>query len=151
VTLSFLVREYDMELEELLAEADAILEAVEPITVPVTLGKSTVGVRFLPMSGADWGNLTVRFPPRMDAPQDLRHGYNIDAVVGAYPNVALIVGDKVDDMVRVQEDGSKKSIWPETWARLTSTGRKDVETEIWVAHELVPEKRVDAEGKGSEG
>ncbi len=140
-----------MELEELLAEADEILEAVEPITVPVTLGKSTVGVRFLPMSGAEWNALTVQHPPRQEVPADMNRGYNIDAVVGAYPNVALIVGEKVDDMIRVQEDGTRKSVWPETWARLTATGRKDVSAEMWTAHEYLPEKLVGGAGKASEG
>lgn len=140
-----------MKLEELLAEADKMMEAVEPITVPVTLGKSTVGVRFLPMSGAEWNALTVKHPPRDDVPADMSRGYNIDAVVGAYPNVALIVGDDVDDLQRINEDGTRKSVWPETWARLTATGRKDVSTEIWAAHEYLPEKLVGGAGKASEG
>lgn len=140
-----------MKLEELLAEADKLLEEAEPITVPVTLGKSTVGVRFLPMDGAGWNALTVQHPPRPNVPEDMNRGYNIDAVVGAYPNVALIVGDEVDDMQRVQEDGTRKSVWPATWARLTATGRKDVQTEIWAAHEYLPEKLVGGAGKASEG
>ncbi|WP_417556164.1 hypothetical protein [Microbacterium sp.] len=140
-----------MNLEELLAEADEILAAVEPLTVPVTLGKSTVGVRFLPMDGARWRGLTVKHPPRPDVPADMNRGYNIDAVVGAYPDVALIIGDTVDDMLRVQEDGTRVSAWPETWKRLTATGRDDVAAEMWSAHELIPEKLVDAEGKALAG
>ncbi len=136
-----------MELEDLLAEADEIAQAVEPITVPVSLGKSTVGVRFLPMIGAEWNALVAQFPPRPNVPADKNRGYNIDAVVGAYPNVVLIVGEKVDDMIRVQEDGSRKSIWPDTWQRLTATGRTDVSTEMWAAHEFLPEKLVGEAGK----
>lgn len=136
-----------MELEELLAEADALMEAVEPITVPATLGKKTVGVRFLPMSGADWRGLVLQHPPRPDVPQDLRLGYNVDDVVSAYPAVALIIDDRVDDMVRVTEDGERKSLWPETWAKITATGRKDVATEMWAAHELTPEQLVLDAGK----
>lgn len=137
-----------MRLEELLAEADEILAAVEPITVPVTLGKSTVGVRFMPMDGAGWNALVALYPPSKDASAvDKSRGYNIDAVVGAYPNVALIVGDEVDDLMREQEDGSRRSVWPDTWQRLTAMGRRDVQTEIWAAHEYMPEKLVGEAGK----
>lgn len=136
-----------MKLEDLLAEADAQMEAVEPITVPVKLGEQTVGVRFLPMDGPGWRALTVRHPPREDVTVDRNHGYNIESVVGAYPDVALIIGDEVDDMRRTQDDGSVKSLWPETWKRLTATGRDDVAAEMWAAHELVPERLVGQAGK----
>ncbi|WP_144795695.1 hypothetical protein [Microbacterium paludicola] len=135
-----------MELEDLLAEADAQLAAVEPITVPATLATETVGVRFLPMSGANWRTLVLKHPPRPDAPQDLQMGYNIDAVVAAYPDVALILGDRVDDMWRDTDEG-RVWMWPKTWERISATGRKDISTEMWAAHEYLPEQLVSNAGK----
>lgn len=140
-----------IDLDELFAEADAILEAAEPVTVPVVLGKRTLGVRFLPMSGADWQYLTAQHPPRPNVPREMRLGYNVDAVVAAYPDVALIDGDVVDPLLRTDEDGNQVSKWPEVWARLTSTGRKDVSTEMWAVHELIPDRLVDDAGKASTG
>lgn len=135
-----------MGLEELLAEADALMEAVEPITVPVKLGKKTVGVRFMPMDGPGWRTLVRQHPPRSDIPEDAQRGYNIESVVAAYPSVALIIGDQVDDMYR-DADAGRVSLWPETWGKLTATGRKDVADEIWAAHELLPELFVGEAGK----
>lgn len=134
-------------LDDLLAEAAAMVEAVEPEFVPVTLARRKVGVRYLPMEGRDWNDLTAKHPPRSDVPRDLRFGYNIDAVVGAYPDVVVVDGDDVDDMIRTDAEGKRVSKWPAVWAALSATSRKDLAASIWVAHERTPEKLVDAAGK----
>lgn len=140
-----------MELEDLLAEAEALFEAREPITVPVKLGNATVGVRFLPLSGEDWYSLVQKHPPRSEEPQDHKVRYNTDAVVVEYPDLVMIVGDRVDDMMREAPDGGRFSIWPRIWKQLTKAGRELVTYELWAAHELTPEQVVVEAGKDSKG
>lgn len=136
-------------VDELLAEAAEIVENTETEFVPVTLGKRQVGVRFLPMMGADWNDLTAKHPPRSDVPRDLRFGYNIDAVVAAYPDVVLVNGDEIDDMQRTDAEGNTLSKWPAVWQALTAQSRKDVAASMWTAHERTPERLVDDAGKAS--
>lgn len=138
-----------MDLDELLAMADEMIEEAEMELVPVVLARRQVGVRFLPLSGEAWRDLVLKHSPRDGVVQDVNLGYNVDAVVGAFPNVALVVGDDVDDMMRVDAEGNPYSKWPAVWKRLTSTGRKDVATSIWAAHERTPERLVDDAGKAS--
>ena len=87
----------------------------------------------------------------MNVKQDANLGYNVDAVVENYPDVALVVGDEVDDMKRADAEGKPVSKWPAIWQALTATGRKDVSAAIWAAHELTPERLVDEAGKASAG
>lgn len=137
-----------IDLEALIAEADKLVAEADIEFVPVTLAGRQVGVRFAPMSGADWRDLVLKQPPRPEIVQDINLGYNVDAVVAAYPNVALVDGDDVDDMMRPGKDGSE-SMWPAVWKRLTATGRKDVATAMWAAHERTPERLVADAGKAS--
>lgn len=139
------------DLDALLAKAREMVESAEPELVPVVLAGHSVGVRFLPMSGADWRSLCLKHPPRTDVVQDLNLGYNVDAVVEAYPNLALVSGDTVDDMIRTDAEGKEYSKWPSVWKALTATGRKDVVAEVWAAHERAPERLVSEAGKASAG
>lgn len=140
-----------IDLDALFAEADALVAEAETELVPVVIAKKQAGVRFAPMGGAAWRDLVLLHPPRNGVVQDANLGYNVDAVVEAYPNVALIMGDDVDDMMRDDGEGKRVSAWPKVWARLTSTGRKDVAVAIWSAHERTPELLVEQAGKASAG
>ncbi|WP_311257336.1 hypothetical protein [Microbacterium sp. WCS2018Hpa-9] len=140
-----------LDLDALLAKAQEMVENAEPELVPVILAGQQVGVRFLPVSGADWRDLALKHPPRSDVMRDLNVGYNIDALVADYPNVALVDGDSVDDMVREDSEGKKVSKWPAVWGALTATGRKDVSSALWAAHERTPERLVVDAGKASAG
>lgn len=135
-----------LDLDALLAKAQEMLDNTEAELVPVVLGGQQVGVRFLPMSGADWRDLTLKHPPRKDVQRDLILGYDVDALVADYPDVALVAGD---DVVDVNRDG--RSRWSEVWGALTATGRKDVSAAIWAAHERTPERLVEEAGKASSG
>lgn len=138
-----------LDLDVLLAEATALIENAEPELVPVVLAKRQLGVRFLPMSGADWRDLVLRHPARPDVQQDLNLGYNVDAVVAAYPDVVVIDGDELDDMLRTDAEGKQFSKWPAVWGKLTATSRKDVAAAMWAAHELTPDQLVVEAGKVS--
>ncbi|OJU41822.1 MAG: hypothetical protein BGN97_03735 [Microbacterium sp. 69-10] len=130
-----------MKLEELLAQADKMMEAVEPITVPVKLnGGQHLGVRFLPMSGADWRTLTARHAPRDGAEKDAARGYNIAGVVAAYPDVVVITDDaEPDSLLREDSLGHTYSIWPDVASRLTAKSLEALEFQMWAAHEYTPE------------
>lgn len=138
-----------LNLDALLAKAQELVETAEPELVPVVLAGHQVGVRFLPVSGAEWRDLALKHPPRSDVMRDLNVGYNIDALVSEYPNVALVDGESVDDMIRTDSDGKTFSKWPAVWAALTATGRKDVSSALWAAHERTPERLVADAGKAS--
>jgi len=140
-----------IDLDALIAEADELTAAVEPELVPVRLGKRALGVRFLPMAPDLWRELTLKHPPRAGVIQDQNVGYDTDAVVAAFPNLALVDGDEVDDMSRRGEDGEEKSKWPLIFKRLTSQSQKDVVRAIWFAHDRAPDLMVRDAGKGLAG
>lgn len=137
-----------IDIDALIAEADRLVADAEVEFVPVTLAGRQVGVRFVPISGADWRNLVLKHPPRPEIVQDMNLGYNVDDVVAAYPELALVDGQDVDDMIRAGKDGPE-SMWPAVWQRLTATGRKDVASAMWAAHERTPERLVADAGKAS--
>lgn len=139
----------DFDLDALLAEADAVFEAREPEFVPVVLAGRSVGVRYLPLDGPAWRKLTLEHPPRAEILQDLRVGYDVDAVVAAYPDVVLVSGDTVDDMVRTDAEGKRYSVWPKVCGRLSRTGLADVAASMWDAHERATERLVGDAGKAS--
>ncbi len=145
------MREFAVDLDGLLARADELVAAREPEFVPVVLAGVMVGIRFMPMSGDDWYLLTMKHPPRPDVVQDSRLGYDLRAVVEAFPEVALVVDDVVDDMMRPGPDGELVSVWPKVLSKLTKTGLHDLSTSMWSAHERDPEVRVEAAGKASAG
>lgn len=140
-----------LDLDALLAAAKAMVEDAEPELVPVVLAGRQIGVRFVPVSGADWRDLALKHPRRSDVMRDLNVGYNIDALVSDYPHFALVDGAEVDDMIREDADGKPVSRWPAVWAALTATGRKDVSSALWAAHERTPERLVADAGKASAG
>lgn len=140
-----------MDLDALIAKARARVEAVEPVLVPVTVAGVTLGVRFLPVSGQEWRELTLRHAPRPGISLDANLGYNVDAVVAGFPQVALIDGDDVDDMMRTGEDGKPFSKWPEVYAELSAADMKALAQSFWAAHEFDPVKAVEAVGKVSAG
>lgn len=140
-----------IDIDALVAKAHALVVDAELEFVPVVLAKKQAGIRFAPMGGQAWRDLVLLHPPRAEVVQDLNLGYNVDAVVAAYPDVALVVGDEVDDMMREDAEGNRVSVWPKVWGALTSTGRKDVAAAMWAAHERTPERLVEEAGKASAG
>lgn len=138
-----------IDIDALVAEAQALVAEAETKFVPVVFAKRQAGVRFAPMGGQAWRDLVLLHPPRMGVAQDANLGYNVDAVVAAYPDVALVMDDEVDDMMRTDSEGKRYSKWPAVWGALTSTGRKDVAVAIWHAHEREPEALVEMAGKAS--
>lgn len=136
-----------MDLDALLAEADRLVAEAEPELVPVVIAGRQLGVRYVPMSGQAWRDLVLLHPPRPDVVQDMNLGYDVDAVVSAYPHVAVVEGDEVDDLVRVDAEGSEYSAWPAVWKRLSATGKKEVAASVWAAHERTPERLIADAGK----
>lgn len=141
----------NMDLDALIAKARARVETVEPVLVPVTVAGVTMGLRFVPVSGQEWRELTLRHAPRPGIALDENLGYDIDAAVAGFPHVALVDGDDVDDMMRVGEDGKPVSRWPAIYAGLSAADMKALAQAFWAAHEFDPVKAVEAVGKASAG
>lgn len=140
-----------MDIDELLARADEIFEATEPVTQDVLLGEKVIGVRFWPLDPGAWRDLIAGHSPRDGSPQDANAGYNTDAVVPAFPNVALVDGDDVDNMIRRNDKGAEVSRWPDVYRRLSSPDKKNLALALWGLHEWAPQQRLVAAGKASSG
>lgn len=140
----------DFDLDELLKRAQEIFESREPELVPVVLGGRSAGIRYLPLSSKDWRELTLKHPPRPDVRQDINLGYNIDSLASSYPDVVLIKSSGViDDMIREDAEGNKRSIWPDVYSALSKTGMADLAASMWAIHERDTERLVDDAGKAS--
>ncbi|MGB3733133.1 hypothetical protein, partial [Microbacterium sp.] len=93
----------------------------------VVLGGADLRVQFTPIDRYEWQELTRRHPPRPDVPQDAVHGYNLTAVVAAFPGIT------VTDNNGVQLD------WAQVWEHLAAAYRRGISESIWAAHEIHPD------------
>ena len=130
------------DIDALIASAKQKLDTVKPVDQEVILGEKIVKVRFWPLSGTDWRNLTARHPWRDDSVQDQNLGYNIDGVTAAYPKVYLVDGDEVQDV---------SERWPEIAKVLSGPDLKNCGFAIWGLNEYDPEMRRKLAGKASKG
>lgn len=136
------------DLEALLERVKKHVEEREMVTIPVVFENGEdAGVRVLPSTSSEWNRLTAMHPPREEIMRDMRLGYDVTETVKAYPNVSLILGEKVDDMMRPQEDGTHRSIWPDVFDSLDAKSQKRVLADIWGIHETHPDAEVGAAGK----
>lgn len=140
-----------MDLDALIADAKAKFEATEPVTQDVLLGSKVVGVRFWPIPGPEWRDLVASNPPRPGAAMDQNLGYNVDAVVRAFPKVALVDGDEVDNMIRRDAEGREFSKWPEVHDSLSGADLKNLAMAVWGLHEWDPQKALVEAGKALKG
>lgn len=138
-----------MDLDALLAEADAVFEAEEPTTVDVLIGDKDQQIRLWPLDGPAWRDLIAQHPPRQLSTYDHNAGYNVDAVVLAYPRIALVTESGVDNMVDRDEKGAERSRWPDVHKRLAPNSLKELALTVWGMHDLVPRQRLDEAKKAS--
>lgn len=131
-----------IDLDALIASARDRLENVEPVTQEVDLGGSIVGVRVWPLRGHEWRDLTALHPWREGSQFDQNLGYNIDAVTRAYPRVALVQGDDVEDV---------SARWADILDVLSGPDLKNIALAVWGVNEFDPQKRMTAAGKASTG
>lgn len=140
-----------IDVDALVAKAESMVRDADPEVVSIVVAGEQYGARFLPMMGTEWRALVLKHPPRTDVIQDLNLGYNVDAVVAAYPHIAVIKDDQVDDMWRTNEEGKRYSVWSKFYGAATSNSQKDLVTAIWAAHERTPDRLVNEAGKALAG
>lgn len=140
-----------IDVDALVEKAESLVRDADPEVVPIVVGGEQFGARFLPMMGGEWRALVLKHPPRTGVIQDLNLGYNVDAVVAAYPHLVVIKDDQIDDMWRTDEDGKRYSAWPKFFSAATSNSQKDLVSAIWAAHERTPDRLVAEAGKALAG
>lgn len=140
-----------MDLKGLIAEARAAFEEIKPVTQDVLIGKAVVPVRLWPLLGRDWRELVATNPPREGSASDRGFGYNPDAVLRAYPRVALVTPDGEDNMKRVNEDGEVENLWPALFDELSGTDQQNLVFAMWGLNDYDPKNRLSEAGKASQG
>lgn len=132
-----------VDVQALIAKQKQALDSVEPVTQDVLLGDEIVGVRFWPVSPSVWEELTSSHPPRPDNPADAALGYNLSAVVRAYPRTYLVDGDDIQPVVGEQ--------WAEVYDVLSGPDKKNLGYAVWGKNEWEHAERLEAAGKASAG
>ena len=131
-----------VDVQALIAAQKQKLDTVEPVTQDVLLGDEVVGVRFWPLSGTAWRDLCALHPNRGESQFDMALGYNLDAVLRAYPRVYLVKGDDVTDVARD---------WADVCDVLSGPDLKNLAYAVWGINEYDPAQRLAAAGKASAG
>lgn len=132
-----------MDIDALIANARAVLDKVGSVDQEVLLGDVPVTVRFWPLQGVAWRELTAQHPARARSVFDQNLGYNLDAVVRDYPKVYLVDGDDVTDVA-----GEK---WHSILDVLSGPDLRDLAAAVWGLNEFEHQKRVAAAGKARAG
>ena len=104
--------------------------------------KALITLKFTPMDGYEWAQLTSAHPRRIEVPLDLQYGYDYDAVSKA---AAIATGVMVTDAGEVP-------ISEEQWGRLFKkfSGRdvEEIRDAVWLLNEYQPALQVEALVKG---
>jgi hypothetical protein len=140
-----------VDIDSLIAKAKANLDTVEPVTQEILVGGQLVGARFWPLTGPAWRDLCATNPPRMGSASDQQFGYNLDAVVRAYPRVYLVEGDEITDLTVVDDAGKRVSRWPEIVDTLSGPDLKNLGYAVWGLNDYDPAQKLVAAGKASKG
>lgn len=131
-----------MDIDALIAKGRAAIDTVKPTDQEVLLGGEIVTVRFWPLTGAAWNELTASHPPRDGVIRDLGLGYNLDEVVPAYPKVFFVKGD---DVVNVAEK------WAEICSVLEAPDLTNLAAALWGMHVFDNGRRMEAAKKALKG
>lgn len=142
-----------MDVDALIAKARENFDKVEPVDQEVLLGDDVVTVRFWPVMGTEWTELTTRNPPRKGSVRDQNMGYNADGIVREYPKVFLVQGD---DVVNVGElaptpDNPLHRKWDDVVAALSGPDLHHLAIAVWGLNDYDPQKRLKTAGKASAG
>lgn len=132
-----------IDVSGLIAQQKKALDLVEPVTQDVLLGDELVGVRFWPVGGGVWEELTSKNPPRKGSQSDVALGYNLAGVVRDYPRTYLVVGEAAEPVVGEQ--------WAEVYDVLSGPDKKNLGYAVWGLNEYDPAQRLAAAGKASAG
>lgn len=136
-----------VDVDGLIRRARDSLASARPVTKQLMLGGELVGVRFAPIGGDEWRELTARHLPREGSYFDQNLGYNVDAVTRDYPRFSIVSGDDVDDLHR--DEG--RYIWPDVYALLDAPALEILAQSLWETHQLDPQRRLVEAGKALRG
>lgn len=132
-----------LDIKALVEKQKQLLDTVEPVTQDVVLGDQVVGVRFWPVSGSVWEELTAKNTPRQGVEHDMALGYNLSGVVRDYPRTYLVDGDDVQPVTGEQ--------WSEVYDVLSGPDKKNLGFAVWGLNEYDPAQKLVTAGKSSAG
>jgi len=143
----------DMDLDALIAEQKQAIESVEPVEQNVLLGDTLVTVLLYPMAGHEWRSLKAVHPPRPGSALDDRIGCNIDAVVRAYPRVAIRDGDSTADVSKVISPAGApaRRKWDDILDVVSAPNLEFLALAAWGLNQEDPEQRILTAGKALAG
>lgn len=138
-----------MSFSDLLSSAKAAER--ETRTVDVTVGGELLTLTFAELPGMDWASITAKHPPRLDAPVDVRYGYNVHGVCadaakvnGTVVQAGEVVVPRVDAKENVDE-------WADLISVLSGHDLNSVCDAIFLLNEWLPQQRVTAAKKALKG
>jgi hypothetical protein len=121
----------------------------ESRTVEVTVAGELLELTFTELPGMDWASITAKHPPRLDAPVDLRYGYNVHGVCADAAKVNGVVRQG-DEVVTPRVDGKEKiDEWADLIALLSGHDLNSVCDAVFALNEWLPQQRVAAAKKAS--
>ncbi|MGM1017335.1 MAG: hypothetical protein ACQEW8_07350 [Actinomycetota bacterium] len=129
-----------IDLDALLRGQQDYLDSIEPVDVPVMLGDTSVTVRIPFVMPKVFNDLANHHPPRPGVQADLPLSFNLDGTTRNYPDITLIDGDDVDDLLVVREKAVHYR-WPEVYDALTSEDQSTVRMAVWGMHVFEPAER----------
>lgn len=138
-----------MSFSDLLSSAKAAER--ESKTVDVTVNKELVSITFTELPGMDWATITAKHPPRLDAPTDLRYGYNVHGVCADAARVNAVVIYGGEPVVPVVDAEAKVDEWADLIGVLSGHDLNVVCDAIFALNEWLPQKRVEAAKKALTG
>ncbi|MGF3055609.1 hypothetical protein [Microbacterium sp. YY-01] len=124
-------------------------ENVKPTIVEIRFGDELVDIRFWPLTGQQWRDLTARHPYRPDSEFDNALGYNLAGVLVGYPTateqsrVYLVDGDNAEQL--------SPDDWADMCAVLDGPELQKLEHTIWAMHEYDRAQETVAAGKARAG
>jgi hypothetical protein len=132
-----------IDVKKLIAAARADFAEAEPVDVPdVTLGGEKLTLRFMPIAGTEWVEITSKHPARPGVAQDIMTGHNMAATLPDFPKVHLVSDD--ESTQDVSED------WPEMCKVLSAKDLRKISALLWYEYDR-DEAGIAAAGKASAG
>lgn len=130
-----------MNVQERIAKAKAELADAKPTTVDVEFGGEITVLGFTPIRGDEWDELTVLNPPRKGAVLDGNIGYNIKAVLKAFPV----------DHVTIDGEPATQDVYTDIVSVLASPHIKRASEVLFHIQQMLPAQRLIELGKASAG
>lgn len=133
-------------LEELIAEANAHYDSIQPVEVDVMLGEMKAKLLVPFIRPNVFSELADHYPPRPGVAADSALWFNISGVTRAYPGVVLVTDDGDDDLFRLREREATY-VWAELYEALSPEDAQNVRMAVWALHVWEPQQRQLAASK----